>query len=135
MTYLLCGLIATWLCGLYFLTSMNARDAETVLENIAPDEQCTEVQRSRLRSLRDGSVWLVDALFIGPGLAVAVHLLRRIFNLDGTDDTRATRIDPARLTDAGRTHLVRAIRNERITYAWIGAGSVLLVFVVYYFKG
>ncbi|MBR0756586.1 hypothetical protein JQ604_30780 [Bradyrhizobium jicamae] len=134
MTNVLCGAIVVWICGLYFLASLNARDAEAVFENIAPGERHEAVQPSPSRVVREGSFWLIDALFIGPGLAVAVRLLGRIFNLDGYDAGCATKIDAARLTDAGRAHLKRAIRNERIMYAWMAAGSVLLVYAVYYFK-
>ncbi|ERF85667.1 hypothetical protein JQ559_00965 [Bradyrhizobium viridifuturi] len=70
----------------------------------------------------------------GPGIAVAMRVFGRIFNLGDFRGVRPTQIDPARLTEDGREHLARAIRNERILYMWLAAGSVLLIYAVYYFK-
>lgn len=137
MTYLLWGLIAAWLCGLRLLALINARDADTVVLHIAPDKQTQKQERAtgsaEARTVGVATAWSLEALFIGPGLAVIEFVFRRIFNLDGSGATRATRIDPARLTEAGHPHLARAIRNERITYVWMAAGGVLLTYAGYYF--
>lgn len=92
MTYLLYGLIAMWLCGLFFLASLNAKDADATISYVAADEQIRRVQPSEPLALRAGAFWFLDALFFGPGIAVAVRVFERIFNLDGSGDTRATRI-------------------------------------------
>ncbi|WP_298279490.1 hypothetical protein [uncultured Bradyrhizobium sp.] len=136
MGYMLSGLIAGWLCGLYLLASLNVRDERRIVSHISPDEQMRpqDVRPSQAAAVRKGGLWLFDALFVGPGIAVAARVFGRIFNLGDSSGVRPTQIDPARLTEDGREHLARAIRNERMLYVWLAAGSVLLIFAGFYFK-
>lgn len=77
---------------------------------------------------------MFDSLFFGPILAVGAQLFVYTFNRDGSNRARVTRIDPTRLTEAGRDLLPRAFRNERIMYGWIAAGSALLLYAGFYFR-
>ncbi|WP_375775795.1 hypothetical protein ACE103_28655 [Bradyrhizobium sp. ma5] len=135
MTYLFFGLIAVWLFGLSFLASLNVRDAEAVLEHLAPGERYVDVEPSPWRAPRTVFGWLFGSLFFGAILAAAIHLFGRMLNLDGSGNARVTNIDPARLTEEGRPYLDRAIRNELILYGWIAMGIVLLVVAGLYFRG
>jgi hypothetical protein len=46
----------------------------------------------------------------------------------------ASRINPAGLTETGRAHLKKAIRNERIMFAWMVSGFLLLVWASSHLK-
>jgi len=54
-------------------------------------------------------------------------LIGRSFGLDRSNAYRITSIDPALLTEAGRVHLKRTIRQEGFLIGWMLAGFVLLV--------
>lgn len=50
----------------------------------------------------------------GPGIAVAMRVFGRIFNLGDFRGVRPTQIDPARLTEDGREHLAREIGRAHV---------------------
>lgn len=135
MTYLFFGAIAVWLLGLSFFVSLGVRDAETVLEHLAPGEHYADLEPSSWGARRTVLYWLFESLFFGPFWAAAIHLFGRTLNFDGSRNARVTNIDPARLTDTGRLHLRRAIHHETILYGWIMFGIVLLVIAGVYFRG
>ena len=62
-----------------------------------------------------------------PGAALAGHIwdwMRRKHSL--------IKIDPALLNETGRTYRTKAIRNERIMFAWMFGGFLLTTGLPYY---
>jgi hypothetical protein len=100
MTYFAISLIVIWLCVLFFLVGRTLNLMRLVYNNIAP-----------------GRSPLTPATYF----RFYIWNYRRRFLAD------ASGIDPADLTETGRHHQNDAIRNDRITLAWVVGGFVLLV--------
>ena len=133
MTYLISSLVVVWLCGLLFIAGQYLNNVRLVLNNILPDARSAEPQPSQPHWSRETAVTALDAVFVGPVLGLGILLARYFFSLGRFEGCRITNIDPARLTVLGRAHLERAIRHERIMFAWIGAGCIILVWAAFYF--
>lgn len=134
MMYLVSSLVVIWLCGLLFFAGQYLNNVRLVLNTIILDARSAEPQPSQPHWPRETAVTALDAVFIGPVLALGILLARYFFSLDRFEGGRITKIDPARLTVLGRAHLERAIRHERIMFGWIGAGCVILVWAAFYFN-
>ena len=105
MTYLPGSLVALWFGGLIFFAGRALNDTRLILNNLAPDAKYWEA-----------------------GAEKNFGVLGTRFRMQGTA------IDPALLTDVGRQHLKRAIRNERIMFAWAVGGFFLSTGCYSYFK-
>ena len=127
MTFALLALIVTWLCGLLFLAGQHLNDIRLVLNNVAPEAQSSDQPlRPRLLPAAATSLPLSSSLQ-GFSLMAVTLLIWHYFRLDRFNVDRITSIDPALLTETGRVHLKRAVRNERILIACMLGGFVLLV--------
>src|SRR6266566_3095166 len=49
-------------------------------------------------------------------------------------DISASSVDPASLTELGKLYQRKAIRNERVMFAWMAGGFILVVWASSYFK-
>lgn len=133
MTFALIGLIVVWLCGLLFLAGQHLNDIRLVLNNIAPEARSAD-RPSQPRLLRAAVTTLPFTLsFQDLVAAAAMLLIGRSFGLDRSNAYRITSIDPALLTEAGRVHLKRTIRQERILIGWMLGGFILLACASTYF--
>ena len=133
MTYLLAGIIVAWLCGLFFFAGRYLNDIRQVLNNIAAGAP-SENRPSQPRLLHAAVTTLPFALSFQELVAAAAMLMiGRSFGLDRPNAHGITGIDPARLTEAGRVHLKRTVRQERILIAWMLGGFILLVWASTYF--
>jgi hypothetical protein len=135
MTYLVSALVVVWFGGVLFLAGQHLNDIRVVLNHIEPGASSAGTQPLQPRWSHETGITLLDAVFIGPILAIGVLLARRFLKLDGFAGRRASKIDPACLTEAGRVHLGNAIRHERIMFAWSAVGCILLVLVGSYHFG
>ena len=127
MNFALVGIIVAWLCGLLFLAGQHLNNIRLVLNSLAPEARTAD------RPLQPKSPpTAVTALSLTFSIwdllvAAAVLLAGRSFGLDRSNAYRITGIDPALLTEAGRVHLKRTVRQERILIAWMLVGFLLLV--------
>ena len=69
---------------------------------------------------------------LAPGEGYAGHWLVTPLSIGWR--IRATWVDPSRLTDVGRLHQKTAIRHERIMFAWMIVGFILIVGTYSYFN-
>jgi hypothetical protein len=87
-------------------------------------------------------VWLAGLLFLAGqalnDIRVALNNLtpdaRYSDFVSGVKIKLVSKISPARLTDLGRQHQRRAIRHERIMFAWAIGGLILLVCFISYIQ-
>jgi hypothetical protein len=104
MSYLATGLIIAWGAGLLFLVGRALNFTRVVYNNISPGK----------------NYWKPASIF-----------RFYFFSFHFTEDMKAT--DPASLTETGRDYREKVIRNDRIIFAWILAGFVLIVWASRYF--
>ncbi len=136
MTFLIAGLIATWVCGLLFFLAQYLNDCRLVLNNFHPNTRSSAAPRQRPSWFRDAAGALpFSASFQGLGFSTAMLLIGRFCNPDRFAADRISSINPEALTEAGRIHLKSAIRRERIVFGWMIAGVILLIAVTLNFFG
>src|SRR4029079_18999642 len=96
--------------------------------SIAPEARSAD-QPSQFRLLRAAVTTLPFTLSAQDLVAApSMLLIGRSFALDHANAYRITSIDQAVLTEAGRVHLKRTIRQEGVLIGWVLVGLVLLVF-------
>jgi hypothetical protein len=105
MSYLPGTVVALWFGGLIFFAGRSLNDTRLILNNLAHDAKYWEA-----------------------GAEKNFGVLGTRFRMQGTA------IDPALLTDVGREHLKRAIRNQRVMFAWGLGGFILSASCFSYFK-
>jgi hypothetical protein len=127
MTYLAIGVVVAWLGGLLFLAGLYLNDIRLVLNSYAPGKGPTG------DSLQLPPAYAVAAAFFVPNvvdLLVAAALLlsgRSALNRLG----HFAKFDRSQLTEAGRAYLDKAVRHERIFFAFIVGGVVPIAWAVY----
>jgi len=105
MIYLATGLVVVWLCVVLFLVGRTLNLLRLVLNNFAPGKD----------------YWISSNPFR--------------FTIRGfRPDLSASSVDPASLTELGKLYQRKAIRNERVMFAWMAGGFILVVWASSYFK-
>jgi heme/copper-type cytochrome/quinol oxidase subunit 3 len=104
MIYLAIGLIVVWSAGLLFFAGRALNFSRLVLNNLAP-----------------GKSYWKSANFVRFGF---FGFRLSFFGIA---------VDPASLTELGRQHQRRAIRNEWIAFAWGIGGFIFLIWASRYF--
>lgn len=97
-------LVAVWFGGLIFFAARSLNNSRLVLNNVAPGKNYW------------GTVNFGDPV------------LYNRFIISGAS------VDPAILTDVGRQHLKKAIRNQRIMFGWALCGFILITGLFSYLK-
>ena len=104
MTHLAIGLVIAWCAGLLLLAGRALNFTRLIYNNIVPGK----------------NYWKPEKIF-----------RFYFFSFHFVEDPQAT--NPASLTEIGRQYREKAIWNDKLIFAWILAGFVLIVWASSYF--
>jgi len=128
MTYLAIGLVVVWLGGLLFLAGVHLNDLRLLHNNFAPGKRPTG------DSLQLPPAQIAVAALLSPLLDLVLSTAWLLSGRStGRDRFRGhlAGVDRSQLTDAGRAYLDKAVRHERIFFAYIIGGFVPIAWAGY----